>query len=297
MKNSDLSYFTSPPKAKGKQFFVQEWNPSHETVVLFIHGFPGCGDQAKLITTTSMSTNFRLIAVDRPGYGESDFQPLLTPLIFAEQLVEILDDLKISKLRLLSVSGGAPYSLALAHLLGDRVDRMCSVAGVAPLTRKNFQYMNSQQRKTWLLSQCLPKYVQHAMLNRIWLKGVEKVEQFLFSPNDGELGPDQIVFAHPDISPVLSATLRRALVQGPRGIIHDLNVYARDWGFKTDAIACPVTLWHGTKDNVVHLAYAKDMKTKLKNANLRIIDDEGHFSIAMNFRDHIISDLLLKTPS
>ncbi|MBC7371207.1 MAG: alpha/beta hydrolase [Bdellovibrionaceae bacterium] len=297
MKNSDLSYFTSPPKAQGKQFFVQEWNPAHETVVLFIHGFPGCGDQAKLITTTSMSTSFRLIAVDRPGYGESDFQPMLTPLKFAEQLVEILDHLKIDKLRLLSVSGGAPYSLALAHLLGERVERMCSVAGVAPLTRKNFQYMNSQQRKTWLLSQCLPKSVQHAMLNRVWLKGVERVEEFLFSPTDGVHGPDQVVFAHPDISPVLSATLKRALSQGPRGIIHDLNVYARDWGFKTDGIACPVTLWHGTKDDVVHLAYAKDMKTKLKNANLRIIDDEGHFSIAMNFRDHIISDLLLKTSS
>ncbi|RYZ85651.1 MAG: alpha/beta hydrolase, partial [Proteobacteria bacterium] len=163
MKNSDLSYFASPPKAHGKQFFIQEWNPSNETVVLFIHGFPGCGEQAKLITSTSMSTSFRLIAVDRPGYGESDFQPLLTPLGFAEQVVEILDQLKINKLRLLSVSGGAPYSLALAHLLGDRVERMCSVAGVAPLTRKNFQYMNSQQRKTWLLSQCLPKTVQHAM--------------------------------------------------------------------------------------------------------------------------------------
>jgi len=295
MMNSDLSYFMSPPKAQGKQYFVQEWNPSSPTVVLFIHGFPGCSDQAKLITTTPMIKSFRLIAVDRPGYGESDFQSSLTPLKFAEQLMEILSHLKIDKLRLLSVSGGAPYSLALAHLLGDRVERMSSVAGVAPLTRKNFRFMNQQQRKTWLLSQCLPKSVQNLILNRVWEKGLANIDEFLFAPTEGVQGPDQIVFSHPDISPILSATLKRALSQGPQGIIHDLNIYARDWGFKTDAIACPVTLWHGTKDDVVHLAYAKDMKTKLMNANLRIIDDEGHYSLPMNFRDHIISDLLLGT--
>jgi pimeloyl-ACP methyl ester carboxylesterase len=293
MKNAELTYFTSPPSAKTKQYFIQEWNPSQETVVLFIHGFPGCGDQAKLITTAPSIDSFRLIAIDRPGYGQSDFQQGLTPLKFAEQMVEILADLKIDKLRLLSVSGGAPYALALAHLLGDRVVRMCSIAGVAPLTRKNFRYMSSQQKKAWMLSQCLPVSVQEMILGRVWNKGLDMVDEFLFTPGDGTQGPDQKVFSHPDISPVLSATLKRALSQGPKGIIHDLNIYARHWGFPTENIHCPVTLWHGSKDDVVHPFYSRYMLTQLKNSNLRMVDDEGHYSIAMNCRDHIMSDLLL----
>jgi pimeloyl-ACP methyl ester carboxylesterase len=292
MKNSDLSYFVSPPKAHKKHFFIQEWHPEQKIVVLFIHGFPGSSDHAKLVTSCPFIDSFRLIAIDRPGYGQSDFQPDLTPMKFAEQLVEILDELKIDKLRLLSVSGGSPYSLALAHLLGDRVERMSSVAGVAPLTRKNFRFMNGQQKKAWVLSQCLPLKMQNLILNRMWEKGLENIEDFLFSPGDGVLGPDQKAFSQPDISAVLSLTLKSALAQGPRAILHDLNIYARDWGFTTDKIHCPITIWHGSKDDIVHVAYAQDLKMKLKNSSLNIIDDEGHYSLPMNFRDQIMTDLL-----
>lgn len=292
MKDSDLTYFHSPAIANGKQYYIQEWNPAQKKVVLFIHGFPGCSDQAKLITLTPMIDSFRLIALDRPGYGESEFQADLTPLRFAQQVMHLLNELNVESVHLLSVSGGAPYALALAHLLGDRVIRMCSISGVAPLTRKNFRYMSSQQKKTWILSQCLPITVQELILRRVWDKGLDTIDEFLFNPGDELEGPDQKVFSHPEISPLLSETLKRSLSQGPRAIIHDLNIYARDWGFKTDKISCPITLWHGSKDDIVNVAYAQDMKTRLMNANLRIVDDEGHYSIAMNFRDPIISDLL-----
>lgn len=79
--------------------------------------FRGCADQARMMTSTPLLKNFRLVAIDRPGYGQSKFQPDLTPIKFAKQIVELLNQLKIDKVSILSVSGGAPYSMALAHQL------------------------------------------------------------------------------------------------------------------------------------------------------------------------------------
>ena len=201
MRNSDRSFFI-------KNIFIQEWNQDQEQAILYIHGFPGCADQARLMTTTPLLENFRLIAIDRPGYGRSKYQPKLTPVKFAVQLVEILDQLKVKKVSILSVSGGAPYSMALAHLLQDRAIKLCSIGGVAPLTRKNRKFMNLQQKKAWWFNRVVPSTVAHFILNRYWQKGIDRVDKMLFTNLDSFSEPDRIVFSHPEISPVLAQTFK-----------------------------------------------------------------------------------------
>jgi pimeloyl-ACP methyl ester carboxylesterase len=285
MRHADSSYILN-------DIFVQEWNPSLKKVIVYIHGFPGCADQARLLTSTPLLENFRLIAIDRPGYGKSPFQKKITPIKLAHQLVKLLDDLKIDKVSILSVSGGAPFSMALAHLLKDRAEKLSSIGGVAPLTRKNRRYMNSAQRRAWWFNRIFPSKVSTLIMKRYWDKGIDRVDELLFTTLKDFSEPDQKVFMHPELSPVLAETLRISLSGGPQGIVHDLEIYSRDWGFPLMQIDCPITLWHGSLDDVVHMFYAEEMKTKLSKAELRIIPGEGHYSIAMNYRDQIIQDLL-----
>jgi pimeloyl-ACP methyl ester carboxylesterase len=289
MRKQDRSYFYGKT---GQRLLVQEWGAEDQPVVLLVHGFPGCADHGGLMALSSMWGSFRLIAMDRPGYGQSDLQKKLTPLKFAEQIKEFLDEIKIDKLSIITVSGGAPFAMAVAYLLKDRVLKLTSVAGVAPLTIKNSRYMSSQQRRMWMLRRLVPQSVLEFAMHRMWEGGIDKIDQFLFSESNAFSLPDQKVFANPTVGPILISTLRTALAQGPGAILEDLSVYVRSWGFPLDEITCPVTLWHGSSDDVVHYKYAEEMKSLLAKAELKFISDEGHYSLSLNCRDAIIADLL-----
>ena len=289
MKQAERIYFFGK---QGQRILVQEWGPLDRPVILMFHGFPGCADHGKLISSSPLWNSFRLIAMDRPGYGQSDLQKKLTPLKFAKQIEALLDEKEIEKLSILSVSGGAPYSMALAYLLKERVLKVTSVAGIAPLTIKNFSYMNSQQKKAWALRNFVPSPVLHFALKRVWASGLDKFDQMLFTEMDSFNERDRQVFAHPEVGPDLIETTKLALRQGPGGILRDMTVYSRDWGFPLMQVTCPVTLWHGGLDDVVHHRFSEEMKMRLPKAQLKFMSEEGHYSLPMNCRDEILTDLL-----
>lgn len=244
------------------------------------------------MSSSSYWKSFRLIAMDRPGYGKSDVQTDLTPMAFAEQIRTLLDKKEIQQFSILSVSGGAPYSMALAYLMKERVLRMTSVAGVAPMTLRNFSYMNSRQKKTWAMRNFVPERVLRFGMNMVWKSSLEKFEQLVFTEMETFNEHDRRVFADPVVGPFLTETMRQALRQGPCGILHDMRVYSKSWGFPINEIQCPVTLWHGSDDDVVHPRFASDMRDRLPKARLNLISNEGHYSLPMNCRDAILGDLL-----
>ena len=289
MRQCDRSYFFGEP---GFEILVKEWGALDKPVLFLVHGFPGCSEHGKLVSTSPLWKQFRLIAVDRPGYGESTAQKNLTFLKFASQIRSLFKEQKIDKFSIISVSGGAPYALAVAFLMKDQVLKLTSVGGIAPLTLKNFKYMNRVQKKTWFAQRLIPTSVLHFGLNRVWAKGLDKLEETLFTETESFSEPDRKVFQHPEIQPVLLESTQLALKQGPAGIIHDIKIFAKDWGFPLSEITCPVTLWHGGADDVVHIRFAQDMQSYLPTAKLNFIEDEGHYSILLNRRDEILSDLL-----
>lgn len=289
MKNPDREIFFGP---KGKRIFFQEWGSYDKPVIILFHGFPGCAEHGKLMTTTPHLEDFRLISFDRPGYGRSDFQKNLTPLQLAAQIKEFIEYLKIDKLSILTVSGGAPFGLATAYLLGNRVQKLTSVAGVAPLTLANFRYMNSLQIKAWFVRNIMPPSVLKYGVKKVWNKGLKNFDQYFFNGIENYSPADQVVFKHPVVGEALLEFTKQSLAQGPEGILQDMKIYSKSWGFPLSKIKCPVTLWHGSADDVVHYRFAEDMSRKLPKAKLLFIEGEGHYSLPMNCRDEIIQDLL-----
>lgn len=279
--------------AKGQRLYIQEWGATHLPVILMVHGFPGCAEQAKLVSGTPYWDSFRLIAMDRPGYGLSDVQKDMSPQSFALQVKSFLDASGIEALSLLSISGGAPYSVALATELKDRVKQFSIVSGVAPLTIKNFRYMNFQQKKTWAFHHLVPQSVQRYALQRVWKKGLDAMDEFLFTRMDEFSENDRKVLMDPIMGPELMQTMRLALQPGPDAILQDISVYAKDWNVDWSQVRCPVTVWHGTQDDVVHHQFARDIQTYLPQSHLRLVNGEGHYSLVLNYRDEILKELLL----
>jgi len=73
------------------------------------HGWPGSRLQARFLDEEATKAGIRVIGLDRPGIGLSDFQPGRQILDWPNDVVALADAMKIDRFAVLGISGGGPY--------------------------------------------------------------------------------------------------------------------------------------------------------------------------------------------
>ena len=116
----------------GRRLVFAECGDLSGKPVFALHGTPGCRLLRHPNEELIRSTGARLITYDRPGYGGSDRNRGRIMADSAADVAAIARQLGIGRFSVYGVSGGGPHALAVAALLGDRVVRAASVAGLAP---------------------------------------------------------------------------------------------------------------------------------------------------------------------
>ena len=91
------------------------------TPVLWCHGGPGSRLEPLQVADAAVESGFRLIGIDRPGYGRSTPQPDRTIAGWIPEALTVMDSLDIDRFFTVGVSTGGAYALALAALEPDRV--------------------------------------------------------------------------------------------------------------------------------------------------------------------------------
>jgi pimeloyl-ACP methyl ester carboxylesterase len=98
--------------------------------VLFFHGSPGSRMQARRLEAAATARGARLIALDRPGCGQTS--PASGD--WTEQVVTdarlTLDHLGVPTAPALAVSGGVAAALITASTLAERLDRLVIASGL-----------------------------------------------------------------------------------------------------------------------------------------------------------------------
>lgn len=118
------SYFTSNKIAytdsmllvnKSKIHYIETGNKNAETL-LFVHGSPGSWDAfKKYLSDSLLHTKYRLIALDRPGFGYSNFgqsEDLFDQVEIIQKFVKNIDNGK--KIHLIGHSYGGPVIVQMA---------------------------------------------------------------------------------------------------------------------------------------------------------------------------------------
>ena len=111
--------------------FAQYGRPDGEPLFYF-HGHPGSRLEAQFADAAAAEAGFRVIALDRPGYGVSDFQPRRALRDWPDDVAEAADLLGLSRFSVAGASGGGPYALACAWRMPGRVIRAAVISGVCP---------------------------------------------------------------------------------------------------------------------------------------------------------------------
>ena len=259
--------------------------------VLYFHGYPGSRLEARVAGTAARRLGLRLLAVDRPGFGQSTFQAGRTVGGWAADVAELADRLGLRRFAIVGVSGGAPYALACAALLSDRLTRVALVCPLGPLDMADGRAgMLAQDRFMLALATHVPPLARGvvAMLAQWMRRDADRYVRFMMA---GMVAPDRDLFADPGYRSLMMASTAEALRQGGTGAAWELTLIARPWDFRLADVHMSVSLWQGLADQILPAHMARRLAAALPACNPRYLPGEGHLSLVVRHIGEVLAEL------
>jgi pimeloyl-ACP methyl ester carboxylesterase len=118
----------------GRLLGYAEFGAPEGMPVFYFHGFPGSRLDYLFFDDgeVAMENNARIIAVDRPGMGQSAFKRGRQILDWPDDVIALADALRIDRFGVLGISGGGPYAAACAFKIPARLTATGIVCGMGP---------------------------------------------------------------------------------------------------------------------------------------------------------------------
>jgi 3-oxoadipate enol-lactonase len=250
--------------------YTEVGNPSGLPVI-FIHGFPF----SSVMWTPQMKTissNYRAVTYDVRGHGESDYgdgQYLIE--IFVDDLIALLDFLKIEKAILVGLSMGGYIALRAVERNPERV------LGLVLCDTKSAPDSNDVKIRRARQIQIIKASGIHRFADD-FLKSIFSESTFLRLPNIIEM----IKYVILKTSPLSLASTLIALAA------------RTDTTSALPSINVPTLILVGEKDTLTTTKDAEEMKNKIPNSVYHIIPDAAHMSNLENtavFNKHLFEFL------
>jgi len=265
--------------------------------IFYFHGFPASRLEGTSWSPIAASLSARLIAPDRPGCGLSTFQPARRILDWPSDLLELADHLKISQFYVLGTSGGCPYVLACAkeiprsRLLGAAV-----VSGIYPL-KLGVQGMLMKLRVMLFVAAWAT-----SLFGRLldWQLGKvardpdpKALEELFVKEMSGRPEADRKVIENLHFRKEIVDSLRECLKGGSQGAAWEARLYGTDWEFEMEEVQFDgLCLWHGKLDVNCPCSMPENVVKLMKGAELKLFEEEAHFSLPVNHAEEILRHLL-----
>ncbi len=272
----------------GRKLGYDEYGAPDGMPLFYFHGSPSSRLEASLYLREDVlqSLGIRLIVVDRPGMGLSDFQSSRRLLDFPNDLLTLADHLNIERFAILAYSLGGPYGLACAYAIPERLTKVGIVSGAALFTEPELMAnINEGTRKFLTMPRKKP------LLSRLFLwmiLGVmPRVAPKRFVAGAAAVLPEAdraVVEANVDFQSGFIQMVREATRQGTRGAFHESLLSVTDYGFRLQEIRTPILLWHGEADQNIPVEMARFAAAAIPKCDAKFYPEEGHLSL---FKKHI----------
>jgi pimeloyl-ACP methyl ester carboxylesterase len=247
--------------------------------VFYFHGHPGSRLEARFARQAAAAAGLQVIALDRPGYGLSDFQQARAITDWPADVEEAADRLRLGRFSVAGASGGGPYALACAWRLPDRVARAAVISGVGPFQApgitKGMRWQNRVGFRWGARWPALAQFVMRSMCRAISRDPERTVNAIAraMSPADVAIIRDR------DVREILIADITEAFRQGSQGAARDVVLLGRPWGFALAEIEPEVRLWQGEQDTLVPAAMGRYLASQIPNCHATFLPGEGHLLI------------------
>jgi len=260
--------------------------------VFHFHGFPSSRLEAKIIHTKAEEVGLRLISIDRPGFGLSDFQPKRRIIDWPKDIEELANELKINKFNIFAISTGACYALACASCLAERINKIVIISALGSIEFKENGLIPNHR---FIFT--LAKFVPFIFKIGFWfircrrLKKEDKGDRYLKLNYRNLSLKDRLVLKDSNILNIIAEAQYEAFRFGLKGIAHEAKLLGGSWGFDIDKISkqLDIYLFHGLEDKIAQAAATKEIEQLLQRCKAKYFQDEGHISLLANFEEEIFS--------
>lgn len=274
----------------GRTLAYAEYGDAAGAPLLFFHGTPGSRLQLRDTDEPARRLKVRVVAPDRPGFGESSPKPGRTVGQYADDIRELADHLGLERFTVAGVSGGGGYATACAARLSDRVSTAIVIAGMAPAPKAVLAQMRSKNRTVFRLARRAP-WLLGRMMGRVAAMVAKRGPEALDRLLKGVPAADAEIFRRPQVRATFVADTLESMRQGPDATVADLRLYTRPYDFALEDITVPVHLFHGDADANVPVAIGRDVASRIPGCTATFVPGAGH----MWFIDHIDEILGLVT--
>jgi pimeloyl-ACP methyl ester carboxylesterase len=257
--------------------------------IFYFHGANSSRLSGRALEPVAIKLKARIVSVDRPGFGISQFKPDRQLLDWPDDVVAVADTLDIDRFAVIGLSAGAAYAAACAYKIPNRlthagmvsceVPNNVSVSAVGKL--RAIKVASLVTRRTPLLMRYSIKCGDYI---------ARRLPEVFFSNYKIHLAqPDRAVFSW--------ASVRRAFVNnyleahrfGAKGAVWDMTLVTQEWGFRLTDISMRVCLWHGEQDTVSPIAVGRLVASEIPNCVSKFRPNEGHLSVLFNNMEEILS--------
>ena len=280
--------------ADGRALEVLTDGPEDGDLVFLHLGTPSAAELLGAHVETGAERGLRHVTYSRPGYGESDRHEGRVVADCAADVAAIADAVGAERFYVTGWSGGGPHVLATAALLPGRVRSASTMGGVAPLHAEGLDWlagMGAENVEEFEAMEAGPGPLEAYLTSEAKKMAEVTAEDVSASLGDLVSAADHaaLIGAY---GPYAVAGLRGAVRQGIGGWFDDDMELMSDWGFDLADLAVPVTVWQGGQDRFVPASHGEWLAANIPGARLRLIPDEGHFSIKLSEYGNVLDDLV-----
>lgn len=276
----------------GRMLDYRVSGPEQATPLVFHHGTPGSVVPWRAIERAAHARDLRLVTFSRAGYGGSTRHPGRRVVDVVSDTAALLEAIGATESYVAGWSGGGPHTLACAARLSG-VRAALVIAGVAPNTATDLDFLAGMGQDN------LDEFGEAAA-------GEDRIRAYLDAARPGlqSATADEIITEMasllPDIDRAvlsdeygedLATGYHEALRLGIDGWLDDDLAFLDDWGFELDEVSIPTALWQGTADLMVPPSHGEWFARHLAQADVTILDGEGHLSLALGALDRMMDRL------
>lgn len=291
----------------GRKIGIAYFGAQSGPAVFYLHGFPGCRLSGVFFDEPGKKLGARIIAVERPGIGNSSPQPGRRVLDHASDIREIAQQLNLKSYGVIGVSGGGPYALACAYSLPEEnLKGVSIVAGMGPIDigTRGMNWNNWLTFKCFIYFPALMRWLQNKWVTVLRTFSNEKLVDLLNrqykKPSARLFGPkgkDKEIMSRPGFIITMLNFYREHYKQGVDGHMEEGRVLTSDLGFRLEDIrpSVPTQLWYSRQDTNVPLRMGEAIAARLScRPDLYILDDETHLSLVLQHSSDALERLLEK---
>lgn len=215
--------------------------------ILIQHGLIASIDDYFLFNRL-IQANAYLICIARPGYGESSPYEMSNFAEWAEIVMPLIEEMKLTRFDILGMSSGAPYSYSLGYGFPDKVRNIYIFSGI-------------------------PALYDEVVLSH-WPYEMAKDKDMGFMENLAH----ELFFSHLNTEDFKKNDIRDSIMNNGFGVAQDMRLRSRDWGFRLSDIKAPVFMRHSKLDDAVPYETAMRTAKLLPNCRLELMETGPHFS-------------------